>query len=155
MWRYVQVIFLALTAITFLIYAFGYLRYGYPGTSLRDATVAAGLIPIPDLTHPLYRLVTRLIAWIPFFDIHLKLNLFCALCSAFSVGLFFLMLVRLIVFLAAETPGGAMRVQFASDDEDDETLLEPVIPKLTLLHNQYVIHAAILGATGASVFLSF
>ncbi|MBR4172076.1 MAG: tetratricopeptide repeat protein [Kiritimatiellae bacterium] len=155
MWRYVQVIFLALTAITFLIYAFGYLRYGYPGTSLRDATVAAGLIPIPDLTHPLYRLVTRLIAWIPFFDIHLKLNLFCALCSACSVGLFFLMLVRLIVFLAAETPGGAMRVQFASDDEDEETLLEPVIPKLTLLHNQYVIHAAILGATGASIFLAF
>ena len=129
---------------------------------------AAGLCRPVDLSHQLFTLAAHAVAQIPDVPLPLRLNLFCALCGAAAVALFYLLTARLVFIFACEDAGGALaalppRIRAPNDDapsEDDtgrsvQNIAALSIPLSVTLHNRRVSYAAVLAGLGSAAILAF
>jgi tetratricopeptide (TPR) repeat protein len=170
-WRLIRLF----TPFTFVfplaVYYLTVFRGVYPGDSAYLTATAAGLCKPNDLAHPFFTLASHAVAALPYGTLSLRLNLFCALCGALAVALFYLITARLVFMFACEDAGGALaalppriRDRDAGDDtpqaEDDADSAQKnvdsiSIPHSVVTHNRRVSHAAVLGGLGAAFILAF
>ncbi len=165
--------FIPFTAvIPFVVYYMTVFTHVYPGFSAFLTASAAGLCPQEDLSYPLFTLVARFVAELPYATLPLRLNLFCAACGALAVACFYLLTARMVFIFACEDPGGSMaamppRTRDTDDDADDNATAKAEsgfamnadgslsIPVSVQAHNRRVSHAAVLGGLGAACALAF
>ncbi len=167
-WHLIR-LFIPLTALApFAVYTHTLFPRVYPGTTAFLTAASAGLCETNDLMNPLFRLVARCVADLPYGTLTGRLNLLCAVCGAFAVALFYLFAARLVFVFAFEDPGGAMaalppRLRETDDDsrskEDASFALNPdgsvSIPPSVLAHNWRVAYAAVFGGLAAATVLAF
>ena len=160
-------------AIPFTVYYMTVFTHVYPGVSAFLTAAAAGLCPQDDLSYPLFTWVASRVAVLPYAALPLRLNLFCAVCGALAVSLFYLLTARLVFIFACEDPGGAMaalppRTRDTDDDTDEEAKADQEeagfamnadgtlsIPASVQDHNRRVSFAAVFGGLGAASALAF
>ena len=161
--------FVPFTAIVpFAVYYLTVFTHVYPGLSAYLTASAADLCRPDDLSYPLFTLVSRAVATIPYATLPVRLNLFCAGCGALAVAGFYLFTARMIFVCACEDSGGALaalppRTRDITDDtrDKDESSFalnadgSISIPPSVLAHNRRVSHAAVLGGLGAALALAF
>lgn len=104
-------------------------QHAYPGESAFLTTIAAHLCKTEDLSSPLFTLVTKVIANLPYETLTIRLNLFCVLCGSIAVTLAYYFTARFIFVCGRDLPGGAESVVFQTkkeegDDTDDETIVK-------------------------------
>lgn len=154
--------------IPMAVYIFTLCTYVYPGESALLSAAAAGLCERDDLAHPLFSLIVRHVAALPFAELPYRLNLFCAICGGVAIALFYLMTARLVFLFACEDPGGsiaAMPPYAPEGDADDRPIKglgfifsageEVSIPPAVQAHNRRVAYAAALGGVAAASMLAF
>lgn len=142
----------------------------YPGLSASLTAAAARLCQTDDLASPLFMLVAHGVAALHYGTLPLRLNLFCAVCGAVAVPLFYLIVARLVFMLASEGPDGstsAWEINAIDNDTrnlrsrkktkhskfaDESSLLLSVYVQE---HNFGVSCAAILGGVGAAATFAF
>ena len=140
----------------------------YPGYSAFLTAAAAGLCKTDDLAQPIFILATRFVANLHYGTLPLRLNLFCSICGAIAVSLFYMITARLVFLFACEDPGGAMaalppRLRDTGDDaqtKENSSIAVNAdgsisIPPSVAAHNQRVSRAAVLGGLGAALVLAF
>ena len=140
----------------------------YPGLSAVLTACAAELCQPDDLSYPLFNMVARLIADLPYATLPVRLNTFCAVCGAAAVSLFYMMTARLVFIFACEDPGGSMAAlpPTTRDPEGVSPVQAGVgiavnadgtvsIPDSVQKHNWRVAYAAVLGGLGAACALAF
>lgn len=169
-WRLIRFFMPVVTLLTAAVYAVTLFRHLYPGTPAFLTAMAAGLCQQNDLAHPLFSLVLRPIAQLPYATLPVRLNLFCAACGTLAATLFYLLTARLIFIWAAENPGGSMAVlppgADASPEEDGEPDRDPtpfplpasgtpLLPASVQAHNWRSARAAALGGMGAAIVFAF
>ena len=166
--------FVPLTAVVpLLVYRLTLFTHVYPGYSAFLTAASAGLCPQDDLAYPVFAMAARWVSGLAYADLPVRLNLFCAVCGALAVSLFYLLAARLVFMFACEDPGGALaamppRLRGGEDDADEtdapvrgeEGLAMNVdgtlsIPVSVQAHNRRVAHAAVLGGLGAASVLAF
>ena len=161
--------FIPFTAIApFAVYYLTVFTHVYPGLSAFLTASAADLCRPDDLSHPLFTLVTRAVATLPYATLPLRLNLFCAACGALAIAGFYLFTARMVFVCACEDSGGSMaalppRIRDLSDDtrdKDESSFALNVdgsvsIPASVLDHNWRVSQSAVLGGLGAVMALAF
>ncbi len=167
--------FIPFTAIlSFAVYYMTVFRHVYPGVSAFLTAAAADLCPQEDLSYPLFTWVAQGVASLPYLALPIRLNLFCAICGALAVALFYLLTARMVFIFACEDPGGAMaalppRARETDDDtDDDDSIINKgdagfamnadgtlSIPVSVQAHNRRVSFAAVLGGLGAASALAF
>jgi len=160
--------------ITFVLPLIGYwltlYRKIYPHLPAALTAQAAGIIESADLSHPIFNLIARLTAQLPWETLTVRLNTLTAICGAVTVALFYMLVTRIIFMLGAEDSGGAMRAlppdtPGSPNDQDSMTCPDTAgvlssnavasIPPEVHFHNLRVAYSAMLGALGASIALAF
>ncbi len=140
----------------------------YPGFSALLTACAAKLCQPDDLSYPLFNMVARCVAALPYATLPVRLNLFCAACGAAAVSLFYLMTARLVFIFACEDPGGSMAALPPTQQDPDNRSPAQAgvgisvnadgtvsIPVSVQKHNWRVAYAAVLGGLGAASVLAF
>lgn len=120
------------------VYTHTLFQHAYPGESALLTAVAAKLCKTTDLSHPLFTLLTQLIASLNFESLTVRLNLFCALCGSLAVTLAYYFTARIIFVCGRDLPGGAASVIFQTkknegDETDDETIVRAEKKSLPLV----------------------
>jgi tetratricopeptide (TPR) repeat protein len=167
-WHLIKFFMPFMAIVPFVIYYLTIFSQVYPGIPAFLTAAAARLCNPDDLANPLFMLVTRVVADLPYATLPLRLNLFCAVCGALTISFFYLFTARLVFMCACEDPGGAMaalppRLRDTGDDtstkEESSFALNSdgsaSIPVSVLSHNWRVASAAVLGGLGASIALAF
>ena len=171
-WHLIRFFIPLTAAIPFAVYYRTVFTHVYPGVSAWLTASAAGLCPQEDLSYPLFTLVARCVAELPYATLPLRLNLFCAACGALAAALFYLLTARLVFIFACEDPGGSMAAMPPrtrdTDDDAEDSKADNVeagfslnadgslsIPVSVQAHNRRVSHAAVLGGLGAASALAF
>jgi tetratricopeptide (TPR) repeat protein len=144
-----------------LTYALALSRDVYPGLSAALTAEAAGLIPPSEAAHPIFALVTRMIASIDLFSLPVRLNLLSALCGTLCAMLLYHLISRLILFSACEDAGGGGREKAPELDQEEPALPAeveeeaPALPAEVDAYNQRLLPIAIMGGLTAALFFIF
>ncbi|HOE60156.1 MAG TPA: tetratricopeptide repeat protein [Kiritimatiellia bacterium] len=170
-WQLIRFFLPVVTLLTAVVYAVTLFRHLYPGTPAFLTAMAAGLCQQNDLAHPLFSLIIRPIAQLPYATLPVRLNLFCAACGTLAATLFYLLTARLIFIWAAENPGGSMAAlppgtEGIREDEGDlpnrnrmsfplPASEMPILPASVQAHNWRSARAAALGGMGAALAFAF
>ncbi|MFO7937433.1 MAG: DUF2723 domain-containing protein [Kiritimatiellia bacterium] len=164
-------LFMPVTLIVPLVsYWFTLYEKIYPGTSAALTAQAVKVSESIYLTNPVFSLVSRQIAVIPWETLPVRLNFFSAVCGAVAVALFYILIARITALLSCEDSGGAMQAlppQIQNNDYDSDiesgdgaaAMLSQnatdSMPEEVLQHNRRTAYSAVLGALGASAVLAF
>ena len=171
-WQLIR-FFLPLTGVLpLIVYCLTVYPCAYPGLSASLTAAAARLCQTDDLSSPIFMLVSHGVASLHYGTLPLRLNLFCAVCGAIAVSLFYLIVARLVFMLASEGPDGSTAAwQINATDGDNDSSIRPssknnaqskkaddssrLLSVYVQEHNLSVSSAAILGGIGAAVTLAF
>jgi tetratricopeptide (TPR) repeat protein len=133
-----------------LTYAITLSRGVHPGLSAAFTAEAAGVIPPSEAAHPIFALVTRMIASLDLFSLPVRLNLLSALCGTLCAMLLYHLVSRLILFSACEDAGGGGRENALELGEG-----EPALPAEVESYNRLLLPIAIMGGLAAALFFIF
>ena len=148
-------------AVAALTYAITLSRGVHPGLSAAFTAEASGVNPPSQAAHPIFALVTRMIASIEIFSLPVRLNLLSALCGTLCAMLLYHLVSRLILFSACEDAGGGGREKAHELDQEEPALPaeaeeeDPGLPAEVEAYNQRLLPIAIMGGLAAAVFFIF
>lgn len=174
-WRLFWLCSLIPIAIAYFGYRNTVVDYTYPGAVTKYAAEALEASDMSDLSYPVFKTAARYYAKLIKSDDSegpvqpAELNKLPMYCGVAAAGLFFMLVVRLILSLAAENIGGELHVfvpiDVDDDDDDDSRSSSPSsdgtkaeetpVPMAVLIHNNQSLIASIIGAVAAATAFSF